>query len=195
MTAQNRLFGVIGWKNSGKTTLVERLVAELTRRGRRISTIKHAHHDVDIDEPGRDSHRHREAGAVEVALVGGRRWAVMRELRDEAPPSLGDIAARLAAVDLVIVEGYKTEPFPKLEVRRSGASRDAALAPGDPTILAIACDTAEPGHVGTDETGLPLFHLDDIQTIADFVEETMLIGPQSGEAPRIKTGTADADPG
>ena len=107
------VFGITGWKNAGKTTLVERLVAEFVRRGFRVATIKHAHHDVEIDQPGRDSFRHRAAGAVEVALVGGRRYAIMRE-QDE--PTLAEVLARLSPADLILIEGYKREPHPKIEV-------------------------------------------------------------------------------
>ena len=134
-----KVFGVVGWKNSGKTTLVERLVAELTRRGFAISTVKHAHHGFDIDREGADSFRHREAGAVEVAIVSGRRWALMHELRGEDEPDLEAILARLAPCDLVLVEGYKKEPHAKIETRRKGAKDTAPLAPGDPAI--VACGT------------------------------------------------------
>ena len=113
-----RVFGVTGWKNSGKTTLTERLVAELVRRGWRVSTVKHAHHEFDIDKQGTDSFRHRQAGAGEVAIVSANRWALMHELRDEAEPALATILERLAACDIVIVEGYKREPHRKIEVRR-----------------------------------------------------------------------------
>lgn len=165
------IFGVTGWKDSGKTTMVERLVAELTRRGRRVSTVKHAHHAVDIDHPGRDSFRHREAGAIEVAVVAETRWALMHELRGEAEPPLGEILARLSPVDLVIVEGYKREPHPKLEVRRRAAA-NVALAPSNPTIIAIATDHEV--EAADNPTGLPVFGLDDIPAIADLVQERYL---------------------
>lgn len=157
MTAQ-RVFGITGWKNAGKTTLTERLVAEFVRRGWRVATIKHAHHDIDIDRPGTDSYRHRAAGAGEVALVGGRRYAIMRETVE---PSLSDVLARLSPADLVLIEGYKREPHPKIEVR---ASREAEpLAPGDTAIVAIAADERPSGR------GLPWFRRDDIAAIADFI--------------------------
>jgi len=159
-----RVFGITGWKNSGKTTLTERLVSELTARGWRVSTVKHAHHEFDIDRPGADSFRHRVAGASEVAIVSGRRWALMHELRDEGEPAMADIIARLSPCDLVLVEGYKREDHRKIEVRRSTAVDRGALAPGDPSIVAIAAD-----HAVTD-TDLPVFDLDDVGTIADFVE-------------------------
>lgn len=152
-----RVFGITGWKNAGKTTLVERLVAEFVRRGWRVSTVKHAHHDVDIDQPGRDSFRHRLAGATEVAVVGGRRYAIMRE---EADPALADVLARLAPADLVLIEGYKREAHAKIEVRAGGAP---SLAADDPGIVAIAADAAPP------EVHLPWFKRDDIAGIADFI--------------------------
>lgn len=153
----SRVFGVTGWKNAGKTTLVERLVAEFVRRGWRVSTIKHAHHDVDVDQPGRDSFRHRLAGATEVAVVGGRRYAIMRE---EADPSLTVVLARLAPADLVLIEGYKREAHPKIEVR---AGQAPSLAAEDPNVVAIASD------VQPTETHLPWFRRDDIADIADFI--------------------------
>ncbi|WP_117191272.1 molybdopterin-guanine dinucleotide biosynthesis protein B [Rhizobium terrae] len=165
MTAR-RVFGISGWKNSGKTGLVERLVAELTRRGYRISTVKHAHHDFDIDRPGADSFRHRRAGAHEVAIVSGTRFAIMHELRDEPEPPLKDVLARLAPCDLVLIEGYKREPVPKIEARRLGAKSREPLAPNDPHIVAIAAD-----HPVTD-TSLPVFDLDDTAGIADFIVNT-----------------------
>ena len=151
------VFGVTGWKNAGKTTLTERLVAEFVRRGWRVSTIKHAHHAVDIDRPGTDSFRHRAAGATEVALVGGQRYAIMRE---EAETPLAEVLARLAPADLVLIEGYKREQHPKIEVR---AGEVPSLAANDPAIAAIAAD-ARPA-----DTGLPWFRRDDVKAIADFI--------------------------
>lgn len=162
MDKQNPVFGVTGWKNSGKTTLVSRLVAEITSRGFCVSTVKHAHHNFDIDQKGRDSYAHREAGAQEVALVSGRRWALMHELRGDEEPSLEEVLAKLSPCDLVIVEGYKRETHPKIEARRVGANSDRPLAPDDPSIVAIACDTALVGEA------LPVFDIDDISRIADF---------------------------
>jgi molybdopterin-guanine dinucleotide biosynthesis protein B len=160
---KQNVLGVTGWKNSGKTTLVERLVAELVRRGWKVSTVKHAHHDFDIDKEGTDSFRHRAAGAGEVAIVSDRRWALMHELRDEAEPPLDVVLARLSPCDLVIVEGYKRQPHPKIEARRRDAKDTTPLSAGDPTIVAIATD-----HPVADE--LPVFALDDIAAIADFAE-------------------------
>ncbi|MCT4656291.1 MAG: molybdopterin-guanine dinucleotide biosynthesis protein B [Cohaesibacter sp.] len=165
----HRVFGVTGWKNSGKTTLVVRLVEELVRRGYRISTIKHAHHQCDIDKPGADSFRHREAGAGEVALIAaGTRWALMHECRDEPEPLLGDILPKLSPCDLVLIEGYKHEAFPKIEVRRSGAKHHDPLAPKDDKIVALASDHPDKLE---DTKGLPAFHLDDITQMADFIAE------------------------
>jgi molybdopterin-guanine dinucleotide biosynthesis protein B len=163
----NPVFGITGWKNSGKTTLTERLVATLVRRGLRISTVKHAHHDFDIDKPGTDSHRHRLAGASEVAIVSGRRYAIMHELRDETEPDLGVILAGLSPCDLVLVEGYKREAHPKIEARRLGAANVERLAPADPTILAVAADHPQAGET------LPVFDLDDVEAIADFILSTL----------------------
>lgn len=153
-----RIFGVTGWKNAGKTTLTERLVAEFVRRGWRVSTVKHAHHDIDIDQPGTDSWRHRAAGAGEVALVGGRRYAILCETPE---PSIADVLARLSASDLVLIEGYKNEPHLKIEVRASDDAKP--LAPGDPAIVAIASD------VRPHDAALPWFRRDDIAAIADFI--------------------------
>lgn len=161
-----RVFGITGWKNSGKTTLTERLVATLTARGWRISTVKHAHHAFDIDKEGTDSFRHRQAGAGEVAIVSGTRWALMHELRDEEEPKLETILARLSPCDLVLVEGYKREQHLKIEARRRESRNGAPLSADDPHIVAIAAD-----HPVSGET-IPVFDLDDILAIADFIERT-----------------------
>jgi molybdopterin-guanine dinucleotide biosynthesis protein B len=158
-----RVFGITGWKNSGKTTLTEKLVAAFTRRGLRVSTVKHAHHDFDIDREGADSHRHRLAGATEVAVVSGKRWALMHELRGEVEPKLEDILARLAPCDIVLVEGYKREDHPKIETRRLAARDAAPLTRVDPQVRAIASD-----HPVEGET-VPVFRIDDVEAIADFI--------------------------
>jgi molybdopterin-guanine dinucleotide biosynthesis protein B len=169
------IFGVAGWKNSGKTTLVERLVAELSTRGHRVATVKHAHHSFDIDHEGTDSYRHRAAGATEVAIVSGRRWALVHEIAaDEAEPGLSDILARLSPCDIVIVEGYKRDGHQKIEVRRRDARDTTPLAPDDPTIVAVAADHAIEGE------GLPVFDLDDIPAMADFVVRTTGLKPAPG---------------
>ncbi|MBZ9740587.1 MULTISPECIES: molybdopterin-guanine dinucleotide biosynthesis protein B [unclassified Mesorhizobium] len=161
-----RVFGITGWKNSGKTTLTEKLVAELVRRGWKVSTVKHAHHDFDIDKPGADSFRHRQAGATEVAIVSGNRWALMHELRGEQEPPLDAILSRLAPCDIVLVEGYKREAHRKIETRRLEAKDRTPLAAADPNIIAVAADFAP-----TDKI-LPVFDLDDVKSIADFIERT-----------------------
>ena len=156
-----RVYGVTGWKNTGKTTLTERLVAELVAQGLRISTVKHAHHATEIDHPGRDSHRHREAGAGQVIVASPVRWALMTELRGAGEPPLADLLAHLDPCDLVLIEGYKTAPHPKIETHRKAAGRDL-LALQNPTIRAIASD----GPVGS---ALPRFDLDDVAGIAAFI--------------------------
>ncbi|SFP57620.1 molybdopterin-guanine dinucleotide biosynthesis protein B [Mesorhizobium sp. NFR06] len=161
-----RVFGITGWKNSGKTTLTEKLVTELVGRGWTVSTVKHAHHDFDIDKPGADSFRHRQAGATEVAIVSDRRWALMHELRNEDEPTLDDILARLAPADIVLVEGYKREAHKKIEARRMEAKDRTPLSANDPNIVAIAAD------FGVEGEKLPVFDLDDTKSIADFVERS-----------------------
>ena len=155
------IYGVTGWKNAGKTTLMERLVAEIAGRRLSVSTVKHAHHDTDVDQPGRDSFRHRQAGAAQVLLASPRRWALMTELRGADEPALADLLPRLAPVDLVLVEGYKAAPHPKLEVWRAVNGRPP-LAERTDSIRAIAAD-------GKVETALPVLPLDDVAAIADFI--------------------------
>ncbi|MEO0487108.1 MAG: molybdopterin-guanine dinucleotide biosynthesis protein B [Pseudomonadota bacterium] len=156
-----RLYGVVGWKNAGKTGLMVRLVTELTGRGLRVSTLKHAHHAFDVDQPGKDSHRHREAGAREVLVAGGARWALMSELRDEAEPPLAELLTRLSPVDLVLVEGWKRDAHPKVEAWREETGRPL-IAPGDDTVRAVASDAA----LVLDR---PVFDLNDTAAIADFI--------------------------
>jgi molybdopterin-guanine dinucleotide biosynthesis protein MobB len=157
-----RIFGVTGWKNAGKTGLMERLVADITARGFSVSTLKHAHHSFDVDQPGKDSHRHRAAGATEVLLVSGHRWALMHELRGRNEPPLEMLLAKLAPVDLVLIEGYKSERHPKIEAWRAAAGH-GLIAPDDPTIRAVASDTVLP------DLPVPRFDLDDTAAIAQFV--------------------------
>lgn len=154
-----RVIGLAGWSGAGKTTVVTRLIPELGRRGVSVSTLKHAHHAFDLDTPGKDSHAHREAGAREVLISSERRWALMRELRDEPEAELPDLLARLSPVDLVIVEGFKRQAHVKLEIHRA-ANGKPPLHPGDPTIVAVASDTAFP------DAGRPVIDIDDIQGIA-----------------------------
>ena len=162
-----RVIGITGWKNSGKTTMTARLVAEFVARGLRVSTVKHAHHEFDIDSQGTDFFRHRAAGAGEVAIVSDNRWALMHELRDEQEPSMEEILARLSPCDLVIIEGYKRESHPKIELRRIGSKDTRPLSQDDPNIIAVASDRAMP-----DET-LPVFGIDDIADIADFISSRL----------------------
>ncbi|PSH69755.1 molybdopterin-guanine dinucleotide biosynthesis protein B [Phyllobacterium brassicacearum] len=163
-SAKHRIFGITGWKNSGKTTLTVKLVAELTQRGWRVSTVKHAHHNFDIDKEGTDSYRHRKAGAGEVAIVSDQRWALMHELVGEDEPSLIDVIGRLSPCDLVLVEGYKREHHKKIETRRLEGRSGEPLALNDPTIVAIASDHPVVGeHV-------PVYDLDDIAGLAGLIE-------------------------
>lgn len=164
-----RVFGVTGWKNAGKTTLVERLVAEFVRRGFRVATVKHAHHAVDIDRPGTDSFRHRAAGATEVALVGGVRFAIMRE---QAEPTLDEVLARLAPADIVLIEGYKREPHLKIEVRSD--NERPWLAKDDPAIVAIASDD-KPA-----DTTLPWFRRDEVAAMVDFISRRLDLARKAG---------------
>ncbi len=154
---------LVGWKNSGKTTLAVKLVAALARRGFRVASIKHAHHDADVDHEGTDSFRLRAAGAVEVALVTARRWAIMHELGDDAEPTLGETLTRLSPADIVIVEGYKREPLPKIEVRRLAAKQTDPMAPDDAQVIAIATDHAADG------AGRPVFNIDDVEGLTDLL--------------------------
>ncbi|MCA3575592.1 MAG: molybdopterin-guanine dinucleotide biosynthesis protein B [Aestuariivirga sp.] len=162
----NKVIGVAGFKNAGKTTLVEKLVSELTRRGYRISTVKHAHHSFDIDHEGRDSFRHRKAGASEVAVVSRHRWAIIHESREDAEPTLAEILGKLAPCDLVIVEGYKRDTHDKIEVRNL-ALANPELAGEDPTVVAIAANGPVAG------APVPLFDRDDVSALAGFIERHM----------------------
>jgi molybdopterin-guanine dinucleotide biosynthesis protein MobB len=156
-----RIYGVTGWKNAGKTGLMERLVTEITGRGITVSTVKHAHHTFDVDHPGKDSHRHRVAGATEVLLASRNRFALMHELRNEEEPTLDTLLTKLMPVDLVLVEGYKRDRHPKIEAFRAETGNDL-IAPGDPTIRAVASDT----EIDLDR---PVFDLNDTTAIADFI--------------------------
>jgi molybdopterin-guanine dinucleotide biosynthesis protein B len=156
------VFGFAGWSGAGKTTLIRQVIARLVGQGLRVATLKHAHHDFDIDQPGKDSWEHRKAGAAEVLVVSDRRWALMHELNGAPEPSLSELLAKLAPADIVLVEGFKRSPIPKLEVFRA-ANDKPPLHPGDPTIVAIAADTAFP------DAGRPVLALDDIAAIVDFI--------------------------
>ena len=160
-----KVFGIAGWSGSGKTTLLEKLIPQLTARGLKVAVIKHAHHGFDIDRPGKDSYRHREAGASEVLLSCNDRWALMHERRDPSDVTLDELLARLAPCDLVLVEGFKQEPIPKLEVYRPENGKPP-LFPERSDIVAIATDV----DLATD---LPQLPLNDYVAIADFVMHTM----------------------
>jgi molybdopterin-guanine dinucleotide biosynthesis protein B len=174
-----KVFGLAGWSGSGKTTLAIKLIPALVARGVTVSTIKHAHHSFDIDHPGKDSYEHREAGATEVMVTSGQRWALMRELRGAAEPDIADLVARMSPVDLVLVEGFKREPHDKLEVFRA-ARRRRPLCHQDPRIVAIACD--EPGCGALAEVALPRLDLNDVGAIADFVIDHCGLKPAMTEA-------------
>lgn len=155
-----RIIGLAGWSGSGKTTLVTAVIPVLVRRGLKVATVKHAHHEFDIDQPGKDSWQHRHAGASEVAIVSSRRWALVHELGAEPEPPLTDILQKLSPVDLVIVEGFKRHPHPKLEVYRAAVGKPL-LHPDDNCIVAVATDAP------LREASVPVLMLDDIDGIAN----------------------------
>src|SRR3954452_9568148 len=157
-----RIIGLAGWSGSGKTTLLTKVIPRIVARGLTVSTLKHAHHDFDIDQPGKDSHTHRLAGATEVLVGSARRWALMHELRAEAEPALAALLRRLSPVDLVVIEGYKSEPHPKLEVHRAAVGAPL-IAATDLAIVAIASDVSLPG------ARVPVVDLDDIDHIVDIL--------------------------
>lgn len=156
-----KIYGIVGWKNAGKTGLMERLVAEISSRGLTVSTIKHAHHSFDVDHPGKDSFRHRAAGAQEVLLASRNRWALMHELRNEEEPTLTELLDKLAPADLVLVEGYKRDNHAKIEAHRAETG-NPLIAIEDETIRAVASNTAL-------ELDCPVFDLDDTIGVADFI--------------------------
>jgi molybdopterin-guanine dinucleotide biosynthesis protein B len=153
-----KVIGLAGWSGAGKTTLLTRAIPQLQKQGLRVSVIKHAHHAFDVDVPGKDSWKHREAGAAEVLVSSSQRWALMHELRGAGEPRLPELLAKMSPVDLVVVEGFKREPHRKIEVFRA-ANEKPLLFPDDPGIVGIATDTAV-------ETRLPTAHLDDIEAVA-----------------------------
>ena len=156
-----KIFGVAGYKNAGKTGLMERLVTEITGRGFSVSTLKHAHHAFDVDHPGKDSFRHREAGAHQVVLSSGKRWAMMTELRETSEPSLNELISKMTPVDLILIEGWKRDDHAKIEAHRAETG-NPLIAPNDPTIRAIASDT-------TLKIDRPVFDLNDTKAIAGFI--------------------------
>jgi molybdopterin-guanine dinucleotide biosynthesis adapter protein len=153
-----KVIGLAGWSGAGKTTLLARIIPHFLNEGLRVSVIKHAHHSFDVDVPGKDSWVHRQAGAAEVLVSSGKRWALMHELREASEPRLPELLAKMSPVDLVVVEGFKSEPHRKIEVHRA-ANGKAMLFPDDPAIVGIATDAVL-------ETVLPVVHLDDIPAIA-----------------------------
>ncbi len=175
---QMRVIGLAGWSGSGKTTLITKVIPVLVRRGLKVATIKHAHHEFDIDKPGKDSWLHREAGASEVVVSSGRRWALIHELRGEPEPPLVELLAKLAPADLVIVEGFKRYAYPKLEIYRAAEGKPL-IYPEDDCIVAIAADVLLP------QSQLPVLMLDDIEGIADVLQAEAL--------PRDRIGTAGGE--
>jgi molybdopterin-guanine dinucleotide biosynthesis protein B len=157
-----RIIGLAGWSGSGKTTLLTRVIPRLVGRGLKVSTLKHAHHAFDIDQPGKDSHSHRVAGASEVLIGSANRWALIHELRGDAEPTLRALLQKLSPVDLVLVEGYKRESHPKLEVYRAAIGKPM-LHPDDPAIVAIAADVPLTG------AKIPVVDLDDVERVADLL--------------------------
>jgi molybdopterin-guanine dinucleotide biosynthesis adapter protein len=158
------VIGIVGWKNSGKTTLTVKLVEEFTRRGLRVATVKHAHHSFQIDDAETDSARHRRGGAKQIAIVSAKRWALVTELGDAIEPDFADVLAALAPADLIIVEGYKSAPIRKIEARRGASSHEPLLAASDSDVIAIAADVVTP-HLGA----LPVFQIDDVRALAGFL--------------------------
>jgi molybdopterin-guanine dinucleotide biosynthesis protein B len=157
-----RIFGLAGWSGSGKTTLMTLLIPELISRGITVSTLKHAHHSFDVDQPGKDSWRHRQAGAGEVMISSQNRWALMHELRGAPEPSLDELVARMNPVDLLLIEGFKRHPHPKIEIYRRSLGKPP-LHPEDPFIVAVASDEMLPG------LALPWLALSDVGAIASFI--------------------------
>jgi len=157
-----KVFGLVGWNDSGKTTLLVKLLPELIGRGYRVSTMKHTHHNVEIDQPGKDSHEHRRAGAAEVMIASSRRWALMHEFGTEPEPDMDALIARMTPVDLLLIEGFKRQGHPKMEIHRLAGGQELISA-NDPTVVAIACDGELAG------APVPVLGLDDVAAIADFI--------------------------
>jgi len=157
-----RILGLGGWSGAGKTTLLSKLIPELIRRGVTVSTMKHAHHGFDVDQPGKDSYVHRQAGATEVLVASEKRWVLMHELRAAHEPTAADLARHMSPVDLLLVEGFKREPHDKLEIYRAENNKPL-LSTGDPTYVAILTDTP------VSDSKLPVIDLNDVPAIADFI--------------------------
>lgn len=157
-----KILGFAGWSGAGKTTLLAKLIPALLARGIRVSTLKHAHHGFDVDTPGKDSHVHRTAGATEVMVASGKRWALMHELRDDAEPDAASLIRHMTPVDLLLIEGFKSEPHDKIEIHRI-ANGKPLLSAQDPTYVAIASDGPVP------DTQLPVLDINDVAAVAAFV--------------------------
>lgn len=176
-----KIFGFAGFSGSGKTTLIERLIPLFVARGLRVSLVKHAHHTFDVDQPGKDSWRHRHAGATEVLVTSSRRWALMHELRGEAEPTMDELVARMSPCDLLLVEGYKRAPIPKIEVYRECVG-EGHLYPHDPHIVAIASDRVL-------DAPIPVLALDQPQAVGEFVLRHVglhLLPVTAPERPRVE---------
>jgi molybdopterin-guanine dinucleotide biosynthesis protein B len=171
-----KVLGIAGWSGSGKTTLVTRLLPLLVARGLRVSTVKHAHHDFDIDQPGKDSWRHRQAGASEVLISSSLRFALIHEHRGAAELDLQRILARMSPVDIVLVEGFKRELHPKIEVWRSAVGKPL-LAANDPHIVAVATDNVRQGL--PKDLSVPVLDLNDVEVVAEFVVERSMALPSA----------------
>jgi len=180
-----KVFGLVGWSGSGKTTLLVQLLPELIGRGFTVSTMKHTHHNVDIDQPGKDSYEHRRAGATEVLITGAKRWALLHENRGRPEPAIDDLLAQMCEVDLVLIEGFKAHRHDKLEVFRPSVGKPM-LATDDPTVVAVASD-ADLGDIGR-----PVIDLDDVAAVADFiVGHCRLKTPRkSGSKVKVRDGAA-----
>jgi len=157
-----KVFGMVGWSGSGKTTLLQDLLPELIKRGITVSTMKHTHHSVDLDRPGKDSYKHREAGASEVLITSSTRWALMHELRGEAEPDMDALIARMTPVDLLLIEGFKRHRHPKMEIHRPAVGKPL-IARDDASIVAVASDAP------LDGIRTPVIDLDDVAAVADFI--------------------------
>lgn len=173
-----KIFGLAGWSGSGKTTLIVKLIPELVRRGLRVSTLKHAHHDFDVDHPGKDSYAHREAGATEVVIASGRRFALMHELRGAPEPSVEELMAKITPVDLLLIEGFKAHSHDKLEIHRPSLGKPL-LCGEDPRIVAVASDTPL-AHLP-----VPRLDLHDAVAIADFIVAHCSLGAATSRAARV----------
>ncbi len=180
-----KIFGLVGWSGSGKTTLLVKLLPELIGRGFAVSTMKHTHHNVDIDQPGKDSYEHRRAGATEVLITGAKRWALLHENRSRPEPAIDDLLAQMCEVDLVLVEGFKVHRHDKLEVFRPSVGK-RMLAKDDPTVVAVASD------VDLGDIGRPVIDLDDVAAVADFIVGhcRLKASRKSGSKVKVRDGAA-----